>query len=203
MIFTKLKKIKGFTPTPKNFGVSLQSKRGFTILESIVAIAVLSLSISGAFSAVQQSLSQTTIAKDEVKAFYLAQEAVEMIRNIRDTNQIVKINSDNTRDWLSGITSACPFGRVCSVSAGTSGFTITDCGASFDNNSCPVLNQDTTTFVYNHDAVSASNVATNFKREIQFESINPDEISITVRITWSKGLIDNKFEVKTLLLNWI
>ncbi len=35
----------GFTPTPKNFGVSSQSERGFTLIEMLVATSVLSVTV--------------------------------------------------------------------------------------------------------------------------------------------------------------
>lgn len=176
------------------------AKRGFTVLESIVAIMILSLSISGAFSAVQQSLSQAMIAKDEIKAFYLAQEAVETIRNKRDANQLIKINTGPV-SWLNGITSACPFStavikNTCTVD--TTDFNIVNCGG--DWGSCPNLRQNPLIFVYGYEE---SWPASNFKREIQIESINANEIIVTVRVTWTKGVIDKEFKIKTHLLNWI
>jgi len=187
----------GFTRTPK----SLVS--GFTILESIVAIMILSLSISGAFSAVQQSLSQSIIAKDEVKAFYLAQEAVEIIRNKRDTNQL-PILDGGSGNWLDGISALasdpCYFGKTCRVDAtGPNDVFFYACSGSW--NSCEVLRQDETTFIYSYDG---NDPTTNFKREIQIESISANEITITVRITWTKGSLPSReFKVKTSLFNWI
>jgi prepilin-type N-terminal cleavage/methylation domain-containing protein len=173
-----------------------KNQEGFTILESIIAILILSLSISGAFSAVQQSLSQSIISKDEVKAFYLAQEAVEIIRNKRDANQIIKINT-GSGDWLDGIIgpSDCSLGGICKVDAKAAD-KIQSCSSSCEN-----LKQDTLTFLYNYNP---SGDDTNFNREIQIESISPNEIAVIVRITWTKGsLITRELKVKTLLFNWI
>lgn len=180
-------------------------KAGFTVLESIVAIAVLSISISGAFSAVQQSLSQATIAKDEVRAFYLAQEAIEIIRNKRDNNQLAKINGGGN-NWLANIAGdssyPCDFNKICRVDAFST--SLVRCGDSWD--SCPILKQDPTTYLYGYDTAWSD---TLFKREIQIEPIGYDtdgnliEIAVTVRIHWTKGLIGYEFKVKTHLFNWI
>ncbi len=168
--------------------------KGFTVLESIVAIAILSLSVAGVFSAVQQGLSQAIIAKDEVKAFYLAQEAVEIIRNKRDTNQLSRLGG-GSNNWLSGITDAtnCPFGKVCRADAIDNSLTF--CGDAWD--SCPVLKQDSN-FLYGYIGNT-----TNFKREIQIEFISADEIAVIVKISWTKGIITRDFKAKTLLFNWI
>ncbi len=201
---TKYETQKGFTRTPKTW-VS-----GFTILESIVAIAVLSLSISGVFSSVQQSLSQSIIAKDEVKAFYLAQEAVEIIRHNRDSNQLTKIIT-GSGTWLAGIAQnsgdPCWFGNTCRVDVASPNLAV-QCGNStnYSWDACPLLNQDQTTFLYGYDG---SDPATNFTREIQLERIrddiygNPVEIAVIVRVKWTKGLlITREFKAKTYLLNW-
>jgi type II secretory pathway pseudopilin PulG len=177
--------------------------RGFTVLESIVAIGILSLSISGAFSAVQQSFSQAIIAKDEVKAFYLAQEAMEIIRNKRDANQLYKIaNPSTSNTWLDGIAQVgdpCQFGKTCRVYANPpSAPALVDCAAD-PGGVCPVLKQDPVTYIYGY----TSGDATNFKREIQIESINANEIAVTVQVSWKKGILDMNFKVKEHLFNWI
>lgn len=201
-MINKFKNQRGFTSTPKFFGVSLRSKRGFTILESIVAIIILSLSISGVFSAVQQSLSQSIIAKDEVKAFYLAQEAIEIIRNKRDNNQLYKIEYPTSNTWLYGIAENsgddCYFGKVCQVDASAQiPPSLAYCGNDWGD--CPYLKQNQDTFLYGY----ASGYDTNFKREVKIELVDTHEVAIIVRISWKKGLIEREFKVKTLLFNWI
>jgi type II secretory pathway pseudopilin PulG len=177
-----------------------KNQKGFTVLESIVAIFVLSLSISGVFSAVQQSLSQTIVAKDEVKAFYLAQEAMEIIRNKRDANLLAIINTGSGH-WLSGIaqnsSDPCYFGNTCTVDAYY--YYIGKCWGEWE--SCPPLRQDTdSTFLYSYNASWPDSI---FTRSIQIESINEDEIAVKVRVSWTKGLLNKEFEVKAHLFNWI
>lgn len=173
--------------------------RGFTVLESIVAIFILSLSISGAFSAIFQGLSQSNIAKDETQAFYLAQEAVEMLRNKRDSNQLRRINSDPSYHWLSDISEdasdPCYFGTVCRADAVSNSFVA--CGEEWGG--CPVLRQDASTFLYNY----SSGPNSRFTREIRLEPINTNEISATIVIRWRKGIIQREFKVKTHFFNWI
>lgn len=177
----------------------LSNQKGFTVLESIVAIFILSLSISGVFTAVQQSLSQAIFAKDEIRAYYLAQEAVEIIRNKRDINQIDRINNLATTNWLAGVselsTDPCSFGKICR--ADVVPFSLTRCGDDWD--SCPNLNYDSNSSLYTY----ASGSGTNFKREIQIESVSSTEVSITVRVSWKKGLINREFKIKTHLFNWV
>lgn len=58
--------------------------RGFTILETLVAIAILVLALTAPLAIVAQALRSSYYARDQVTAYFLAQEAVEFLRNKRD-----------------------------------------------------------------------------------------------------------------------
>ena len=72
--------------------LQLTTNKGFTIVESLVAISILVLAITGATSAIQTGISSYIFSKDQIIAFYLAQEGFEQIRNIRDENGLKKIS---------------------------------------------------------------------------------------------------------------
>lgn len=184
---------------------SFKINRGFTVLESIVAIFILSLSITGIMGPVQKSLSQATIAKDEVRAFYEAQEAIELVRNLRDKNQLKKYVNGSTVSWLDGITQGstplCPIGRTCAVDVYNISTTpLINCGVGWG--SCAALKYHPTAFISGY---TAGWVNTNFVREIQFEQIPgfPNEIAVTVRVSWTTGSVTREFKAKTHLFNWI
>ena len=75
----------------------LKSSAGFTTLELMAAIVVVSIGILGAYSVVQQIFVYTSISSQRLTAAYLAQEQIEITRNIRDTNWI------NNLDWQTGL----------------------------------------------------------------------------------------------------
>jgi prepilin-type N-terminal cleavage/methylation domain-containing protein len=61
------------------------NKKGFTIIESLVAITILTLSITGATSIVQGSLNSAQVSKIEGQAIGLAVEGIEYARNVHET----------------------------------------------------------------------------------------------------------------------
>ena len=60
--------------------------KGFTLIELLITISVVSVGIAGAFIAVQQGISSIEYCNSRFTAALLAQEGVEVIKNIRDTN---------------------------------------------------------------------------------------------------------------------
>jgi len=174
-------------------------RRGFTVLETIIAITVISLAIAGATSAVTTGLIGASIAKDQVQAFYLAQEAVEILRNKRDTNILTNFNGTAT-NWLAGIaelaTDPCAPGNTCTVDAFAYSLSNSGCTGW---NSCPYLRQDSLNYLYGYDG---SWVETPFRREVQIEIISATEIAVTVQVSWTHGLSSRSFKTKTILMSW-
>lgn len=166
--------------------------KGFTIIESLVAIAVVVAAVIGATAAVQSGISSYIYSKDQIIAFYLAQEGFEQLRNMRDENVIT---GDN---WLSGIaelsSDPCYFGQACTVSPVES-TTATRCTAP---GSCPVIRQSEGGF-YGYNSLWP---VTIFRREIRLQQISATEVSVTTTVSWSKGLITREFKARENLLNW-
>lgn len=71
--------------------------KGFTLLELLTSIVVISIGVLGAYSVVQQMFSLTFVSSHHLTAAYLAQEGIEIARNTRDTNWIER------NDWKSGL----------------------------------------------------------------------------------------------------
>ena len=61
---------------------------GFTVVEVIVAIVILSLAIVSGFQLVGTFITTVANNRDKLTATYLGQECLENARNIRDTNWI-------------------------------------------------------------------------------------------------------------------
>src|SRR5262245_61790697 len=63
-----------------------RAQRGMTLIETLVAVSILSVAIVAPMALTMQSLSSAYYARDQVVAFNLAHEAIESVRAIRDGN---------------------------------------------------------------------------------------------------------------------
>lgn len=73
----------------KNYQSSVanrQCKRGFSLIESLVAITVLTVGVSSALASLYQSIGLAPKIRNKAVAAHLAQEGIELVRNIRDNN---------------------------------------------------------------------------------------------------------------------
>src|SRR3989338_1736354 len=71
--------------------------RAFTLVETLIAISIFSISVLALMSVLGQGISNTNYAKQKILASYLAQEGVEYIRNMRDT--YVLYSATSTLGW--------------------------------------------------------------------------------------------------------
>ncbi len=74
-------------------------QNGFTIVETLIAVAVLLLVIAAPLTLAERSLASADSAEQEIVAVYLAQEAIEFVRNKRDSNVLAGAS------WLAGLES--------------------------------------------------------------------------------------------------
>jgi prepilin-type N-terminal cleavage/methylation domain-containing protein len=82
--------------------------KGFTLIETLIAIAILGMAIGATFTMAQKSLSSSAFSKNQTTAYFLAAEGVEMVRNIRDNTALFnKQNPTNKVDWLQPFKSEC------------------------------------------------------------------------------------------------
>ncbi len=174
----------------------LQSRRGFTLVETLVAISILMIAVASPLTIAQKGLSSAIYAKDQIVASYLAQDAIEYLRNWSDQN----VAQVPTVAWLDGIKNKCST-TLCTVDTTqpyvqnyTSPYGIASCSGT-----CSSLYYDSGTNIYNQTQVGNS----TFTRSVKVEEIVPNtEALITVTMSWKDKSIDRELVVNTRIYNW-
>ncbi len=170
-------------------------KKAFTLIETLIAITVLVTSITAPLSIAVTSVFQARYAREQVAATYLAQEAIEMIRYVRDRNMMNSL-SGRTSDWLEFIPRDTWFSPDWDT-AQDGDFQV--CANSNDPLSCPYLRYG------GAYSLNPAGDNTPFKRAVRV-TVNPsmrDEITIESRVYWLSGVLGERMvSVKTHLYNW-
>jgi len=157
-------------------------KRGFTLLEVILAIFVIMVGIAGTLGIIQQGISYTQLSSSRLAANYLAQEGIEIVRNIRDANWLeMRTNSDIT--WSDGIPSG-----DWEADYKTQNLTRSYTGTP--------LNIDSSGF-YSYSSGSP----TKFKRKITIAK-DTDILKISVQVEWQERGRNNQVTAQENLYNW-
>ena len=65
-----------------------KKNKGFTIIETLIAISILMVSITAPLLLASKGLELSSTAKYQIVAFYLAQDAFEEVKNQIDTNKL-------------------------------------------------------------------------------------------------------------------
>jgi len=89
----------------KLFFKKVNKSRGFTLVETLVAIAIFTASILAVMAVLANSISDTNYAKKKITAAYLAQEGIEYVRNMRDTFVL----TNNQTGWADFIANDIPY----------------------------------------------------------------------------------------------
>lgn len=176
--------------------------RGFTLIETLVATFVLITAIVGPLSIVAKGFFFANYTKDQVTAYYLAQEAIEYVRNKRDN---VTLAGSSWSVFKTNVGSSNPPGiRDCLVANSPNGCridakndTIVACAST-----CEYLRQDSAG-IYNYQDGSP----TPFRRTVKVHyepSGNPsaNEIRIDVEMAWQNGTLAKSFVLKESIFNW-
>lgn len=168
---------------------NLKTNKGFTLLEALVAISILMVAVVAPITIAQKGLSSASYSKNQMIASYLAQDAIEYIKNRRDQNVITN------NDWLSGLEKCLPDNKgdpqICKID------TNNNLGAG------EIIADDGETLKIQNGLYGFIGEDTNFIRTISMEvqDINglPDQVMITATVSW--GSIENTITVKTLIFN--
>lgn len=164
-----------------------QSTQGFTLVETLVAIFILTLSITGPLFIAQQSFTSATTARDRTTASFLAQEGIEYIRSVRDHNHL-----SNEANWLQGL-GGC-LGGNCTVDSSVATYpTIASCSGA-----CDPLNQ-TSAGLFGYQ----SGTETRFVRTISITQIQAHEVLVDVEVRWTDRGVTRSVEVEERLFNWL
>ena len=153
---------------------------GFTLVETLVSLFILSIAIAASFAVITSNLSNATLIKNNFIASGLAQEGAEIVRNLRDT------------DWFQGNS----FGSFGGPSAANGEYCVQWKSPELIASCANPLKKDNDGF-YSYDAGQD----TIFSRTVRVTS-SATEIIVTIDVTWPDHGGIKKVSAEEHLYNW-
>lgn len=152
--------------------------KGFTLLEVIVAIFILTVGTGAAFALIQQTLISTSLVEDRFIASYLIQEGMEIVKNLRDKAWLEDEIWDTylpAGDWQADYSSQTlnPFDPNNSLRIDSDGF-------------------------YSY----SSGTSTKFQRKISISEKTQDKMKVSAQVSWLERGKTHSLEALEYITNW-
>ncbi len=182
------------------------NNKGFTLVETMVAVLILTLTIVSLMTVVSDSLFAARYARNDITAGYLLQEVIDDIRNDRDTSVFLQNTQTIDAAWTAFKTKY----NNCTLSAGTGCFydvvggytsptvcTDTNCRELYYD-----ANANTTPYYMNDNGTNTGKVKAGFQRRIVVTINGNDEMQIAVTVYWKNGGLSKSRTLTNSILKW-
>jgi prepilin-type N-terminal cleavage/methylation domain-containing protein len=192
----------------------MRQSAGFTLIETIMAIFILSITLVGLISLAAGGFYSVRYARNQIAADALLQESLEYVRNSRDTaiqggvswlNWLTTLNV-NAGGAANGapLSQGCYSSNGCIIDPYTEGAKITACGTT-----CPTVWYYPTQGFYGYSShsypfpSSSDSYATTFVRKVTaVVSADSNQITVTATISWLNGATTRSSRQSITVANW-
>jgi prepilin-type N-terminal cleavage/methylation domain-containing protein len=187
-------------------------RKGFTLVETLVAITILTLSTGGPLFTASRAVVAAQVARDHLIASYLAQEGLEYMRAMRDNAYLeyaspTPSGSSAWNNFIGGgsansvqacINTSCTLDQSRPLGVGN-GLAVQPCSGSCSPLRLAAQTGDAASFVYTQQN---SGTVTPFTRTLRVVDSGTYEASVTVTVSWTFHGIPYKVEMSDHLTAW-
>lgn len=195
---------------------NMKKQRGFTLIETLIAILILTLSIGALLSLAAGGFFSVRYARNQIVANNLLQESLEYMRNTRDTsfNQGISwldwentiLSVDDSGNPTGTGSDGCFSQNGCFVDPYATSARIKECPAS----GCPnvIYYPDEGFYGYNASYPftpgPSQPFTTSFVRKITVETsaASSDQLIVSATISWLNGSTPKTISQSMLITNW-
>jgi len=164
-----------------------KTSEGFTLLEVITAIFIISIGIAAVYRVMPALISGSSINSSRVAAAYLAQEGIEIVRNVKDGNWLEAAKRGDGTAWNEGFFSPVDCSNDCEIDYRALG--VDDpVFSSYAARKIKISSADFYNYTFGTE--------TKFRRKITIQSGGSDKVTVSSEVSWQDRNKDYKFTVK-------
>lgn len=169
-----------------------KTKFGFTLIETLIAVTILLIAVVGPIALIGDSIRKMYYARDEALAINLAQEGIEMVRQVRDSNML------SGSAWLTTLADGTYMIDAGNFMAGSPSTFVIYCGAVCIPQPIYI---DSATGLYRQGTVFTS---TRFSRIVTISGagLPANERQVTSTVTWLTGGSTGSVSVSEYVFSW-
>jgi len=186
-----------------------QKQSGFTLLEMLFAVIIFSFALVSLMIIAGRGVIAASTARAQLTAQYLAEELVEVARNMRDENYLTKFNPPGqpSLDVLAPLILECQNGCDIIYTFDAQGVPprpqLRSCGAGVGGNTsegqCNELFENEGVFSTDSDQ---GGTQTTFRRELVVKEAGEDQVILEATVRWKQKALDRTYVLKTALTDW-
>ena len=163
------------------------------MVETLVAVAILMIAVAGPLTIAQKGLTAAIYARDQVTASFLAQDAMEYVKNVRD------YNLEQGNQWLLFLDQCSSAATQCSVDTMTP---VTNSAINIGCTDCSLYRSLNGGYTTNSSAGPKSQFSRTFYVDTTSNSNDPNnEATIVVTVSWSNGTVNNVVTFENQIFN--
>lgn len=164
--------------------------KGFTLIETTIAVFILTIGALGAFALINQTISFAPQASYQLTASYLAQEGLELVRNIRDQNWLEWRQAPGLvwNDGLIGCVAGCEIDYLAD--------SLNPYTGAFLKSNMPLFGNMIFGYQY------SSGVASKYQRKITITSPIPGKMLVASEVFWQEKERSHSVIAETELYDW-
>lgn len=174
------------------------SQNGFTLVETLVAITILLIVIVGPLSISSSTARSTSFSGEQVTAFFLAQEGLEIVQKVRDGVMLNQgLNGWNffTGEAAAGIINQCFSSNGCGLELNTNANGSLKSVITCSGTNCRIYyntNGNRSRYTY---SASGNAVMTPYTRVINMTNTSANEVRVVSTVSWRTGSQQSAQEV--------
>ncbi|HQT82535.1 MAG TPA: prepilin-type N-terminal cleavage/methylation domain-containing protein [Candidatus Paceibacterota bacterium] len=190
----------------------MEKTSGFTLIETMVAVTILTLSVAGPLYTADRAIVAAQTASAQLTASYLAQEGVEYVRMLRDDDYLNTYYTPGATDvsitaWTAFLTEIAP----CAATAcmldplKSAGVGPTDALIQLTTGTPQTLYDATPLYLLSNGEYtqqSGSGTKQVFTRIVQAAAVSATEEAVTSTVTWPFHDTTYKVTVTDHLTQW-